>query len=797
MDTALSPPVGQLLGGRYHVDSRIARGGMATVYLGTDTRLDRVVALKIAHPELSDDAEFVRRFIGEARSAARLSSPNVVAIFDQGSDKRLHYIAMEYVPGRTLRRLLNERGRLGAGEALDIMSGVLAGLAAAHEAGVAHRDVKPENVLLATTGAVKVADFGLARSVAGAVQTKGGMIIGTAAYLAPEQVSGGTSDARTDVYAAGIMLFELLTGTQPHIGESPLAVAYKHVNEVVPAPSGILPGLSTAVDALVAMATSRDPDLRPANAGQFLRAITEVRDGRAFPGTAHYQAPGRYGPGTEPHRRAASFQGSGPQPGLPYHGSGPQQGLPYPGSAPQPGLPDYLPAHAGSGQHRAPADGSGSHPYGTQLSGPLAGPAGPEGPNDPDQLNGSARAIGPFRLDDSIDATRNLPPMDFDEPDGYSSPLYREPQAGAVGASALPSLSPQTSDLLPAPHADSMANHTVVVSDAGQLAAYGNLPPVRNDRPFDGTGYRGRQSSRQPREPWVQRYLFSHRLIYVCAGLAVILVIALAGWWFSSGRYQQVPAVRGMSWKVARTVLKNQGLEFKLGKSKHNALPKGDVIKVLPTRGSRVAGGSSVTLIVSLGPAMRTVPNVSGQPEAAAKAYLVAHHLQVGQDKPAVSSSVPAGDVIGTIPHAYSLIPYHQRVRLVVSEGPGLPNFVGMQVTDAQAAAAAGGYTINAVANAKGSEPANTITVQSPTPNTPITPGEVVTVHFSPGPPTIPVPDVQGMPVAEAIHTLQSIGFRIFVNHSGPGGTVGSYSPTGNQPKGTVITLTIGILSGL
>src|SRR5215469_16570435 len=273
MDTALSTPVGQLLGGRYHVDSRIARGGMATVYLATDTRLDRVVALKIAHLELSDDVEFVRRFIGEARSAARLSSPNVVGVYDQGSDGRLHYIAMEYVAGRTLRQLLNERGRLDPREALDIMTGVLAGLAAAH------RDVKPENVLLTQTGEVKVADFGLARSVAGAVQTKGGMIIGTAGYLAPEQVSGGSSDARTDVYASGVMLFELLTGSQPHTGESPLAIAYKHVNEAVPAPSSVLPGLAPALDALVAMATSRDPDLRPANAGQLLRAIDEVRGG--------------------------------------------------------------------------------------------------------------------------------------------------------------------------------------------------------------------------------------------------------------------------------------------------------------------------------------------------------------------------------------------------------------------------------------------------------------------------------------------------------------------------------------
>ena len=238
MDTTLArPPVGQLLDGRYRVESLIARGGMATVYLGTDTRLDRTVALKIMHAELASDEDFVRRFVGEARSVARLSHPNVVTVYDQGADGRILYLAMEYVPGRTLRDLLNERGRLSPREALDIMAGVLGGLAAAHDAGIAHRDVKPENVLLDDAGAVKVADFGLARLLAGASQTKSGMIIGTAAYLAPEQVSRGAADARTDVYAAGVMLFEMLTGEQPHTGDTPLAVAYKHVNEVVPPPS--------------------------------------------------------------------------------------------------------------------------------------------------------------------------------------------------------------------------------------------------------------------------------------------------------------------------------------------------------------------------------------------------------------------------------------------------------------------------------------------------------------------------------------------------------------------------------
>src|SRR5690242_1091563 len=247
MDTTLArPPIGQLLDGRYRVESLIARGGMATVYLGTDTRLDRTVALKIMHAELANDEDFVRRFVAEARSVAKLSHPNVVTVYDQGADGRTLYLAMEYVPGRTLRDLLHERTMLRPREALDIIEGVLSGLAAAHAAGIAHRDVKPENVLLGQAQSVKVADFGLARLLSDVTHTKSGLLIGTAAYLAPEQVAGGRADFRTDVYATGIMLFELLTGCQPFTGDTPLAVAYRHVNEVVPAPSSLVPGLPGA-----------------------------------------------------------------------------------------------------------------------------------------------------------------------------------------------------------------------------------------------------------------------------------------------------------------------------------------------------------------------------------------------------------------------------------------------------------------------------------------------------------------------------------------------------------------------
>jgi beta-lactam-binding protein with PASTA domain/predicted Ser/Thr protein kinase len=268
---------GRMLDRRYHVRSRIAHGGMATVYLATDTRLDREVALKVMHADLARDADFVGRFIGEAKSVAKLSHPNIVGVYDQGADGQYLFLAMEYVPGQTLRALMRERGWLPWQEALTVIDPVLAGLAAAHQAGIVHRDVKPENVLITADGRVKVVDFGLARASASVGNTRAGMIIGSVAYIAPEQVTGAPTDARSDVYAAGIMLFEMLTGRQPFTCESPLAVAYAHVNSDVPLVSSLVGGIPPSVDQLVRAATSRDPQLRPANAGMFLRLTRALR----------------------------------------------------------------------------------------------------------------------------------------------------------------------------------------------------------------------------------------------------------------------------------------------------------------------------------------------------------------------------------------------------------------------------------------------------------------------------------------------------------------------------------------
>ncbi len=253
---------------------------MATVYLAVDQRLDRDVAIKVMHSDLAQDEDFLRRFIREARSAARLSHPGVVAVYDQGQDAGSWFLVMEYVPGRTLRDLLNERGRLTPREALTLLDPVLDALAAAHWNGIIHRDIKPENVLLADDGRVKVADFGLARAVSTTttnVDSK--VLLGTVAYLAPEQVERSVADARSDVYAVGIVLFEMLTGRKPFVGETPIQVAYQHVHSDVPAPSTLLRGLAPALDLLVTQAAARDPDARPADAGELLVNARRTRAG--------------------------------------------------------------------------------------------------------------------------------------------------------------------------------------------------------------------------------------------------------------------------------------------------------------------------------------------------------------------------------------------------------------------------------------------------------------------------------------------------------------------------------------
>ena len=278
MGTQSANLIGGLLEQRYRVNTLLARGGMSTVYRGVDTRLERPVAIKVMDPRFSDDQSFIDRFVREARTAAQLHHPGVVGVYDQGVDRALGdenvFLVMELVDGGTLRDLLRERGALSVPLALSVLDQVLAALGAAHRAGLVHRDVKPENVLIGRGGVVKVGDFGLVRAMASANTTSDDMILGTVAYLSPEQVATGASDPRSDVYSAGVLLYEMLTGTPPYVGDNPISVAYRHVNDDVPPPSEAATGsIPPILDDLVLRSTRRDPSLRPADADAMLAEL--------------------------------------------------------------------------------------------------------------------------------------------------------------------------------------------------------------------------------------------------------------------------------------------------------------------------------------------------------------------------------------------------------------------------------------------------------------------------------------------------------------------------------------------
>ncbi len=752
MDTTLArPPVGRLLDGRYRVESLIATGGMATVYLGTDTRLDRTVALKIMHAELANDEDFVRRFVGEARSVARLSHPNVVGVYDQGADGRTLYLAMEYVPGRTLRDLLNERGSLPPREALDIMEGVLGGLGAAHAAGLAHRDVKPENVLLGADHAVKVADFGLARMLAGTSHTKTGMLIGTAAYLAPEQVSQGIADARTDVYAAGIMLFEMLTGQQPHTADTPLAVAYKHVNEAVPVPSQLVDGIPPALDDLVLRATSRNPDLRPADGGQALRSLNEVRlslppappavPGAGYPG-AGYPAPGGY---EAAGYQDAAYQAPGYQdpryPGPGYQDAGYQDPAGY--------QPAGWPAQPPSSQY---ADDliPGLHAAGDPAAGAVPPAAAPTSVGTAFPTSGSPAGPDPSSA-------------------AFSAAGFATPPGGTPGA---------VTQRVDEDAFHRAANHTLIVAP-GTVTGYG-----RDRR----GGYDG------PREPGLQRWLFSRRLYYVLGALAAVLLVGLLIWWQSAGRYTTVPRVGGLTVSTARLEIRNDGLTVKMGKPQFSArVAKGSVVGTDPATGSRVSKGGTVLLIVSAGPHMLAVPQVTGSSLAMAEASLRHAGLIPGHVASQTSATIQSGIVISTSPAAGVSWPQNRPVSLVVSTGQPVPNFVGQQKAVAEQWAQANSVSLNEVADANSTQPAGTVTQQSVAPGSAFTPHQVITIDISNGPQMANVPNVDGQQVSQAEQALTQAGFQVKVVQLGPLDNVFNYSPSGQAPQGSTITLYVGL----
>jgi serine/threonine-protein kinase len=278
----MSDLTGELIDGRYQLLRQVANGGMASIYEAIDTRLDRKVAVKIMHPHLAQDEAFVSRFIKEAKAAAALSHPNIVAVQDQGwnqSGVPAVFLVMELIEGHTLREYLNERGRFEIKDAINYLTPILSALAAAHALGIVHRDIKPENILISKEGRVKIADFGLARGelIGSTMTAESSVILGSVSYLSPEQVQRGIADSRSDVYAAGIVAYEMLTGEKPFSAETPIQIAYMHVNEEIPRLRSKRKEIPQALDDLIASATAKNPDERPRAAGEFLDKLQQIQ----------------------------------------------------------------------------------------------------------------------------------------------------------------------------------------------------------------------------------------------------------------------------------------------------------------------------------------------------------------------------------------------------------------------------------------------------------------------------------------------------------------------------------------
>ncbi len=664
---AADPLLGRVLDTRYRIESFLARGGMATIYRGADLRLDRTVAIKVMHPSFASDPGFVERFEREARAAARLNSPYAVAVHDQGNDAGVTYLVMEYVPGHTVRDVLRTHGALPPAQALAIVDPVLQALAAAHRAGYIHRDVKPENVLISDDGRVKVTDFGLARAIEGPDSGKThGLLLGTVAYLSPEQVEHDRTDARSDVYSAGILLFELLTGQVPFSGSTPMQVAYRHVHEDVPTPSAVRPGIPPGVDALVMHATRRDADARFGNADEFLAGVRAER-ANLPPAAPWVPVP----TDTLVVRRDPSPADPSPD------GSDP---------GPDPGTVGAVAAGA------AAVIGAGA--------------GGADDPIDaPDWVNSTPPVVGPTQSPEPESEPADTGPMQALDPTAQSAPVT------PVGEGQATEVSYQTAPDTPArPRRGRKTlwlGAFALTCVAALLAlAFGPLqrvtvPDVLGRTPTEAAAILAtanlslETSASDYSEDYAEGQIISTDPVPASSTRTGSTIEAVV----SKGpeRYD-VPKLKKLTVKEADVALGAANLELGVQTEAYDdSVKAGDIVSSEPPAGTSVKPATAVAVVVSLGPEPVEMPNLVGTDGAAAVATLEDLGLKVDRSNK-TSESVAKDLVISTDPGAGTTTFRGEKVEVVVSKGPPLvavPNVVGKSESSARSELEQAGFQVS------------------------------------------------------------------------------------------------------
>lgn len=660
--------VGRVIDGRYRILSHLADGGMASVYVALDARLDREVAVKIMRPGLAVDHVFVERFRAEARSAARLSHPNVVAVFDQGECDGDVFLAMELVEGKTLRDVIHEESPLTVRESLAILEPILEALRAAHLAGIIHRDVKPENVIVRHDGEVKVADFGLARAITNQTTTsQSGVLLGTVSYLSPEQVERGVADQRSDVYAAGLVLFEMLTGRKAVTGSTPIQIAYQHVHGGVPQPSSLVPSLPRELDELVAEAVAVEPDDRFASAQALLSALRAVRRSLRPEQLDH---------------RGAALSGSGPdQPPIDFRGD----------AAPLPSV--VVTGRAGATAERSHTqrlthDSRQSPTLPEHLERIRRQGRPPESPSrgvePPPQLLDAARAERAASRSEGAVPGRGIVQKTTALPIGMLRPKQRRHRPwwlavvllllvlGAAGAGWWFGAGPGASTTIPA----------VVGQQVGAVMSDFSAASLRTDtvEEFSETKGRGTVLRTVP-----------------AAGEQVskqssVTVVVSKG----QERYA-VPKLVGTSATAVAEALSSQKLTpGPASQAYSEKVQAGRIIAQEPGPGVSVRRDTPVAVVVSKGREPIVVPTVTGLSADDAASKITDANLTVKRRADANSDTVAAGEVMAQQPD-HGAVFRGDQVEITVSKGPAMvpvPGVVGRPVDEAEKALTGLGFVV-------------------------------------------------------------------------------------------------------
>ncbi|MEL7584691.1 protein kinase domain-containing protein [Brevibacterium casei] len=650
MNSLPDPLIGVVLNDRYRIDAKIARGGMAMVYRGTDLRLDREIAIKVMHEHLISDDTFVERFRREAINAGRLTHPNLVAIHDQARDGDVVYLVMEHLPSVTLRRELKHRGTFTPRQAIVVLDAILAALEAVHSTGIIHRDLKPDNVLLGTDGQVKLADFGLARAVTSATTTK--TLIGTVGYVAPELVTRAGADARTDLYTVGIMFYEMLTGSQPYTDDVPIQVAYRHVHDTVPPPSERTDGISPLLDALVLWATSKDPEDRPEDAGEFRRALAEAR-AQMSDAELDYGDPDAVAGEHSPALTASIDLGEE----VPKERKSRTDEIPYLAEADADGEGTAAADDAADGD-----EDSASVPLADTAAAVAAG--------------GTAAAIAT--------APRAEPAEDTDDPrdasdddaaaDGATASADDDDTADDVTGSADAADTGKDSE---SPAAGKRTRTKTAMSAAAAAGSgSGGSGSAGSGTGGSGTGGGSRGSGADDPAPVAAGSAHTRRrrrrrlATTVGAGL---VVLALLAWLIIANLPAPTSIVPGQlagkEFSEATQVVESSGLNPEKQEVFDDSIPAGTVIGSEPVGGTELSPDSTVTLVVSKGVETFAVPELEGLSAEKAKAALDDAGLGVGKVDEKYDENVAKGIVISASEKEGEELVHDAKVDLVVSKG--------------------------------------------------------------------------------------------------------------------------------